>query len=235
LKDLFEDREKFLGTMSQTIWQRAWWVDEERGAVVLVARGGAAVEVAIESGKPSRLKRERAIELAEQAALRQDPGGDQAVPALVELGGTHALVGLIGHEETPKARRAAIAAALAASGDSTLIDELAREFQDSEIDTAERLLGIGARVDPDRLHRALVDYETTLLKLLTRGSSQIGWLADHFAMVPTSQAVKPLLRALKKHQHDAKLAPRIIAALKPCTGRDFGAEAGAWLKAYKVK
>jgi hypothetical protein len=54
-------------------------------------------------------------------------------------------------------------------------------------------------------------------------------------MVPTSQAVKPLLKALKKHQRDSKLTPRIIAALKPCTGRDLGADPAAWLKAYKVR
>lgn len=231
LKDLFKNHEKFLETMSQTIWHRAWWVDED--AVVLVARGGDAVRVTLSNGKPSNLDKEEAIDLADRFALR--PEGAQAIPALVELGATRVLVGLIGHEKTPAKRRKAIEAALAAAGDPALIDELAREFKNAEIDTAESLLKLGAAVDPAGLHRALIDHETTLLDLLKKGSSQVGWLADHFAMVPTSQAVKPLLKALKKHQHDSKLAARIIAALKPCTGRDFGQEPAAWLKAYKVR
>ena len=231
LKDLFRNHEPFLETMSQTIWHRAWWLDEN--AVILVARGGEAAKVTLDHGQATAFDADDAIESAERAVLR--PDGEQAVTALVELGATRALVGLIGHSEVSKKRRKAIEAALVAAKDEILIDELAREFKSAEIDTAEELLKVGVRVNPAKLHRALIQYETTLLKLLQRGSPHIGWLADHFEMVPTSQAVKPLLTALKKHRGDADLAPRIIAALKPCTGRDFGADPAAWLKAYRVR
>ena len=66
-----------------------------------------------------------------------------------------------------------------------------------------------------------------LIGVLDRRTASVGWLADHFKMLPTTEAVKPLLGALSKHRGNAALSARIIAALKPCTGFVFGTDPAA--------
>ena len=45
------DRQKFGQSVSSIWWSRGWWVDEARGKIVIVARGGQFREVDIDSGK----------------------------------------------------------------------------------------------------------------------------------------------------------------------------------------
>jgi hypothetical protein len=74
------------------------------------------------------------------------------------------------------------------------------------------------------------EHDQVLLDILRKQTGPLEWLTEYFRERPTTEAVQPLLNALRKHRRDAKLRAKIIAALKPCTGLDFGDDVDAWLK-----
>jgi hypothetical protein len=112
-----------------------------------------------------------------------------------------------------------------------LLKEILRDLEYAREDPAAAgplLLAAVTQPVPD-LAEKLKSYESTLIKVLDKDTGPTGWIADYFAQVPSSEAIKPLLRQLRRHRADAHRG-RLIRALKSCTGQDFGDDVDAWLK-----
>jgi hypothetical protein len=300
-------------------WWAAWWVDEQRGKVVLVSRNGTLSEVDLATGKATKPKKEviltgLALPWARDSALKvavelQPEGLRDAAEKILAGGGQSAVTDLLaavavetsGGKPVPKklwnkvleadpnddAARGAIAFAGTRIGDIDLVvktalrkdafaafaidalegrhavDEIAglltngsfdptyrpivvqalgRQAPEKAIDAIDKEMTDAGAVDggalltaaiatgaPD-LERRLQHHESVLLKILDRETADVSWLAGYFRGRPTSEAVRPLLRSLARHRNDPTLRRQLIAALKPCSGQDFGDSADAWLK-----
>ncbi|MHC4548527.1 MAG: hypothetical protein ACYTEZ_07095 [Planctomycetota bacterium] len=313
------DRKAFVDaprSVSSVWWYRTWWVDEPRGAVVLVARNGHLNEVDLQTGEvtvapkevvlaalalpwarddalevatdlepaglrpaveplvadaklpagvrlraavarqqasgpavpeplwraamdPARPVDERqrlvrfagrylALDLLAEAALQADVAYQVAL-ALKERGAAAALAGLVTHGDVDRKVRAYACELLAQLPAEAVLRAVQKELKDAEPPEAGLLLHTAVRLSED-LSEVVREHETTLIAVLDKQTGPLGWLADYFRTHPTTEAVQPLLKALRKHRRDAAMRARIIAALKPCTGLDFGDDPDAWLR-----
>jgi hypothetical protein len=168
------------------------------------------------------------LDLVVTAALRRDVGY-QAARGLQERGAVRELVGLVTHGDIDPKVRDYVGTLLGKLPADAVLRAIRRELRDAEPVAAGVLLRAAIATKRD-LEEIVRDHETTLLETLDKQTGPVGWLADYFREHPTSEAVKPLLKALRKYRRNEALRKRIIAALRPCTGLDFGDDVDTWLK-----
>jgi hypothetical protein len=154
------------------------------------------------------------------------------VDALVPMGGAavRSLVYLIAHSEVQPDARKYAAKFLPQLPKEVVLRATLRELKDADPQIGGLLLGAAIATGVDDLGDRMQEHDQILLEILKKQTGPLEWLTDYFRVRPTSEAVQPLLNALRKHRGDAKRRRRIIAALKPCTGLDFGDDVDAWLK-----
>lgn len=199
--------------VTEELWNAALESEKERERQALVGFAGRHVSD---------------LDLVIAAALRKDVGY-AAVIALKKRGAARELVGLITHGDIDPKLRSYAGEMLGKLPPDAVLRAIRKELEDAEPGAAGVLLRAAIATERD-LDDIVRDHETTLLKTLDKQTGPIGWLADYFRDRPTSEAVKPLLKVLRKHRRNEALRTRIIAALKPCTGLDFGNDVDAWLK-----
>jgi hypothetical protein len=306
-------------TLSSIWWHRAWWVDEPRRKVVLVAENGVLSEVDLATGKVEKpgadvvlaafalpWAREKALEIAvelapaglraaaeplladetlppttrlraavavegaggaplaralfdaalaegvpllerqaavafsgvhvqdlsliEAAALRKDVGY-QAVAALSRRGAVEALAGLLTHAAIDPHVRAYAAQRLGQLPAEDVLEAVDDEMGDADPAQAGALLEAAIATGAPDLAARLQHHEAVLLKVLDRQTGNLAWLGDYFQGRPTSEAVKPLLKALAAYKGTPVLRKKLIGALRTCSGEDHGDDADAWLRA----
>lgn len=166
------------------------------------------------------------------AALREGIA-EPALEALGSLGepALPTLVGLLTSAKLSGKARAFAARQVEGMPADRLLQAILRDLKNAREDPAAAgplLLAAVTQPVPDLAER-LQSYESTLIKVLDKDTGPTGWIADYFAQIPSSEAIKPLLRQLQRHRTDAYRG-RIIRALKSCTGQDFGDNVDAWLK-----
>lgn len=304
-------------------WPRAWWIDEPRGKVVVVARNGTlsdidlgkgaaatarqgvildalllpgarnhALEVAVEletrglreaaeklladpSLAPvSRLLAAVAVEkcggtpvtreiwdaalatgvtpgarqavafagkhvadlaLVTDAAQRKDEFAYDAVKALADRGAVDALADIPADGSVETGLRVFAAGLLARQAPGKALETIDKAMEDADVAQGSGLLNEAIRAGLPDLERRLQHHEALLLKILDKGTGNLPWLAGYFKGRPTSEAVQPLLRALHRNKANPDLRKKLIAALKPCSGEDFGDDADAWIEALAKK
>jgi hypothetical protein len=304
-------------------WWSAWWVDEPRGKVVLVARNGTLAEVDLETGKstkpgmdvilaafalpwalydalrvavdlqPEGLRaaaekilvvrslapyayllaavavetaggprvtgetwdavlaagdtdaarnaiafagaRIADLDLVVKTALRKDVFAHYAVSALEGRKAVAELASLLTHGSIDPAVRDTVARALGRQAPEKALKAIDREMEDANAEEGGALLNAAIATGAPDLERRLQHHEATLLKILDRETGDLSWLAGYFRGRPTSEAVKPLAKALARHKHEPALRRKLIGALKPCSGEDFGDDADAWIKALAAR
>jgi hypothetical protein len=300
-------------------WWSAWWVDEPRGKVVLVAKNGTLAEVDLTTGKSTKpgkdvivaafglpwarndalrvavdLQPEGLREAAEkilvirsqapytylfaalavetaggprvadetwnavlaagdtdparnaiafagariadidlvlETTLRKDVFAHYAVAALEDRKAVEELAGLLTHGSIDPDVRDSVARALGRQAPEKALDAIDREMEDANAEEGGALLAAAIATGAPDLERRLQHHEATLLKILDKETGDVSWLAGYFRGRPTSEAVKPLAKALARHKGDPALRRKIIGALKPCSGEDFGDDADAWISA----
>jgi hypothetical protein len=297
-------------TMPSIWWNRAWWVDERRGKVVLVSKGGHVREVDLKSGKaaaggPESIKAsfphpaalEAAIEMklegvrgpaAKIAADKTQPAmvrflaatlagkvprpiveaalgkeqplkerrlvirllGDghlealgraamlretayDAIRAIAVLGSARTLASVIASGDTEQAARRFATDALGKLPADRVGKAIASEFADADVAVAGALLVAGITARVEGLSELVVQQEETLIRALDHGHAPIEWTAEHFRKHPSTEAVDALLKTFGKHQRNAQRAGKLIAALRACTGLDFGTSFQAWRKGLR--
>lgn len=197
-----------------------------------IAKGQTEADQAYALHAAAMHKDEGAAEWLGKAALRKDLYRP-ALEALGSLGpfGMRTLVGLLSHERMGPKARAFAAKQVQYMPADRLLDAILRDLKDARGDpaTAGPLLAAAVAQPVPDLAERLKNHEKTLINVLNRDSGPTGWIADYFAQYPTSEAIKPLLKQLRRHRTDDK-RDRIIRALKTCTGQDFGDDVDAWLK-----
>ena len=314
---------RFPRSMISIWWYRAWWVDEERGRVVLVAKGGLLREVALDTGAVSRAEpkavldgvrleyaRAVALEVAGELGLKgvrplaeplvadvsqpllirlraaiavQRAGGAPAplelferalatrlthrerrfvlhqsaavlgvdaigileravadpatthdgIRAMVALGnpGARALANVIANGDTSSRTRQYAAETMAKLPGDVVGRAILAELQDANARVAGALLQAGIAGKVPELHRLVQPYEETLLEVVKKDTASIEWLAEHFTRHPSTEAVKPLLKALRRHANNTRRKRRILDALRACTGLDYGSNPKSWYRA----
>ena len=168
------------------------------------------------------------LELIEQAALIDEEAGYAAVISLANREAARELVGLIAHGDIDQNVRAYASQLLSKLPPEKVVKAVLREMKDAEPAAAGPLLGAAVRAGAGA--EQLREHETTLLKVLEKQTGPTAWLADYFRTHPTTEAVQPLLKALGKHRNDGKMRVKLIAALKPCTGLDYGDDPNRWIR-----
>jgi hypothetical protein len=304
-------------------WWSAWWVDEPRGKVVLVARNGTLSEVDLATGKASKAAKEVVlaafglpwarhdalrvavdlrpeglreaaekmladrslvpygcllaavaveaaggapvpreawdavlaadathaageaitfagarvadVDLVVKTALRKDLFAGYAVQALGERKAVAELAGLLTHESLDPDTRPFVAQALGRQAPDKALEAIDKEMEDADASAGGALLGAAIATGAPDLERRLQHHESVLLKILDKETADLSWLAGYFKGRPTSEAVQPLLRSLARHKHDPALRGKLIGALRPCSGADFGDDADAWIKALGAR
>jgi hypothetical protein len=323
LGDLFnrEAIARFPTSMTSIWWHRAWWVDEERGRIVLAAKGGLLREVDLETGEVAEaeknvvltgIPRPAALELAaeyelegvrplaeplvadasqplavrlraaiavqgaggprapkalfeqaldlkqapaerryavqqaprvlgpdsvdllEGAAARNDTAYD-ALRAMGELGetGAFALASVMADGATTPAVRSYAAGVLAKLPGRAVSRAIFKELEGADAQVAGALLRAGIAAGVPQLHRVVMPHEESLLRALRRNTAPVDWLADHFKLHPSTEAVRPLLDALGRHAGNPVSKRKLIEALRACTGLDFGNDPAAWRRGLR--
>lgn len=298
-------------------WWSAWWVDEPRGKVVLVARNGTLAEIDLGTGKstkpgkdvtlaafglewalhdalrvavdlqpdglreaaekllvhrslapydyllaavavetaggqrvprdawdavlaagdtdPARNAIEFAgarivdIDLVVRTALRKDVFAHYAVSALEGRKAVAELASLLTHGSIDPGVRDSVARALGRQAPEKALEAIDKEMEDANAEEGGALLNAAIATGAPDLERRLQHHEALLLRILDKQTGDISWLAGYFRGRPTSEAVKPLAKALARHKSDPALRRKIIGALKPCSGEDFGDDADLWI------
>ncbi len=168
------------------------------------------------------------VSLVEKAALRKDVG-PEAITVLGERKAVPELAGLLTSSSLDPALRARAAELLGGQDGDEVVDAIDKEMEDATAQEGGALLAAAIASKAPDLERRLQHHEALLLKILDRETGDISWLAGYFKGRPTSEAVKPLVKALARHKGDRALRAKLIAALKPCSGEDFGDDADAWI------
>jgi len=189
----------------------------------------------LDRGGPARFRAPVAPDVAwlEEVAAAD---GKLALPALFALAGmgargAPAVARLLAHSNVPDAAKRRVARRAADLPREPFVKALVRELGRAEDDPAnagpvlDALLRTGA---PDVAAR-VQPHERVLRQVLERGSADVGWLADYFRARPTSQAVPGLLEQLARSRRRS-LDRKLMAALKACSGADFGPDKRAWLR-----
>ena len=140
------------------------------------------------------------------------------------------LVYLIEHSEVqPEARKYA-AKLLPQLPRDLVLKATLRELRDADARIGGVLLGAAIATGARDLGDRMREHDQILLEILAKQTGPLDWLTDYFRERPTTEAVKPLLKALRKHRRNPARRAKIIAALRPCTGLDFGDDVDTWLK-----
>jgi hypothetical protein len=216
-KDLLGGREAFE--------PRAWWVDEKGGAVLLAVKEDEVRKVALKDGAISEGTYEELVETVADAA----PKSRRAVDVLAKLGEASAIAGVLGHGEADANVREHAIACLGAQPGERVLEAISGELEGADARLAGQLLraAILARVPERRLQ----PFQTEIVEVLKAGTAPLDWLARYFEANPTTEAVRPLLAQLGKHARDAQLRGKLVAALRACTGLDYGEDVAAWMRA----
>jgi hypothetical protein len=170
------------------------------------------------------------LSLLEKAALRKDVGVE-AVTVLGERKAVAELAGLLTSAAIGPAVRDRAAQLLGGLDGDEVAEAIDKEMEDATAQEGGALLAAAIASKATDLERRLQHHEALLLKILDKETGDLGWLAGYFRGRPTSEAVQPLLKALARHKGDRELRTKLIAALKPCSGEDFGDDADAWISA----
>jgi hypothetical protein len=170
-----------------------------------------------------------ALDWLEEVGVHKDLT-KEVVDALVPRKAVRSLVYLIAHGDVQPEGRKYAAKFLPKMPKEQVLRATLRELEDADAQIGGVLLGVavatGAKDLGDRMRR----HDQILLAILAKQTGPLEWLTDYFRERPTTEAVKPLLKALRRYRRDPKRRAKIIAALKPCTGLDFGDDVDAWLK-----
>jgi hypothetical protein len=159
--------------------------------------------------------------------------GPDAVRALGTLGAATAIVEVMTAEDSSPATVRAASVALAEQPGDVVGVLVVREIEGADDRLADQLLAAAIHAETDSLHDLLRNREEELVRLLRLDTPRTGWLADHFARYPTTDAVPGLIGSLERNRRDRKLKKRIVAALRACTGLDCGDDPKAWKKATR--
>jgi len=170
------------------------------------------------------------LALVEKAALRKDVG-PEAVTVLGERKAVPELAGLLTSASLDATVRARAAELLGGLDGDEVAEAIDKEMEDATAQEGGALLAAAIASGATDLERRLQHHEALLLKILDKRTGDLGWLAGYFRGRPTSEAVQPLVKALARHKGDPALRAKLIAALKPCSGEDFGDDADAWINA----
>ncbi|MHC4162505.1 MAG: hypothetical protein ACYSUM_10280 [Planctomycetota bacterium] len=217
-----------------------------RAAIAVQHAGGAAVDadlftaaVAPEESLEDRRYAVReapsvlgddAFDWLEEVGVRKDLT-KEVVKALVPLGGkaVRSLVYLIAHGDVKPEARLYAAKFLPQLPREVVLKATLRELKDADAQIGGVLLGAAIATGAKDLGDRMREHDQILLDILAKQTGPLEWLTDYFRTRPTTEAVQPLLKALRKYRRDAARKAKIIAALKPCTGLDFGDDVDAWL------
>ena len=216
-----------------------------RAALAVQAAGGDRVGAALfeEALKPGRKQEERDF------ALRAIPGalGRIGIPtlrrealtresawaashALAALGenGAKVLVEIITGDSVRKSSRDYAALALSRLPGGLLSATISRQFAKADTDAADALLYAALNAGVLRLHEMVYPHEKILLRVLEKNTGRVEWLAEHFTLHPSTEAVGPLVRALGRNADYGSRKRKLIRALKASTGLDFGDDVKKW-------
>jgi hypothetical protein len=171
------------------------------------------------------------IDLVVETALRKDVFAGYAVTALEDRKAVEELAGLLTHGSIDPNTRPFVAQALGRQAPDEAFEAIDKEMEDANAEEGGALLHAAIATGAPDLERRLQHHEATLLNILDKETGDVSWLAGYFKGRPTSEAVQPLVRSLARHKHDPALRKRIIGALRPCSGEDFGDDADAWISA----
>lgn len=171
-----------------------------------------------------------AYDWLEEVGVRKDLTRE-VVDALVPLGGAavRSLVYLIAHSEVQPDARKYAAKFLPQLPTEVVLEATLEELRDADPQIGGVLLGAAVATGARDLGDRMREHDQVLLDILKQRTGPLDWLTDYFRIRPTSEAVQPLLAALREHRGHAERRAKIIAALKPCTGLDFGDNVDAWL------
>ncbi|MCK6458605.1 MAG: hypothetical protein L6Q95_01765 [Planctomycetes bacterium] len=171
------------------------------------------------------------VDLVVRTALRKDVFAHYAVTALEERKAVGELAGLLTHGSIDRNVRDSVARALGRQAPEKALEAIDKEMEDANAEEGGALLNAAIATGAPDLERRLQHHEATLLKILDKETGDVAWLAGYFKGRPTSEAVKPLAKALARHKGDPGMRKKLIGALKPCSGEDFGDDADLWVKA----
>jgi hypothetical protein len=170
------------------------------------------------------------LSLVEETAVRKD-FGKAAMRALDKRDATGKIEGFVMDSSIDPELRAYAAELLGRRAPGAILGAIDKEMEDADAKEGGALLGAAIASRAADLERRLQHHESLLLKILDKETGDLYWLAGYFKGRPTSEAVQPLLRSLARHERDAVLRKKLISALKPCSGEDFGDDADAWINA----
>lgn len=170
------------------------------------------------------------LSLVEEAAVQKDVG-IQAVTALGDRGAAKELAGLLTNGSIDREVRAHAAEVLGGQAPDAVAEAIDKEMEDAGAEDGGALLAAAIAAGSSDLEKRLQHHEALLLRILDKETGDLAWLAGYFKGRPTSEAVQPLVRSLARHKGDPTLKRKLIGALKPCSGEDFGDDADAWIKA----
>jgi len=216
-----------------------------RAALAVQAAGGDRVRAALfeEALKPTRKQAERDF------ALRAIPGalGKDGIPilrrealtretawaashALAALGadGAKVLTGIIIGDTVRKSSRDYAALALSRMPGGLLSGTIEKQFAKADADAADALLYAALNTGVPKLHEIVYPHEKILLQVLEKNTGRVEWLAEHFTLHPSTEAVKPLVGALRRNAGYRSRKRKLINALKASTGLDFGDDVKKW-------
>ncbi len=153
-----------------------------------------------------------------------------AVIALGSMGDVAGLVEVVAHGDVPLEAKRVAAGMLGSQPIEKIQKPLLKEFADADLDSAVVMLDALILAGDEKLARALQPHQQKLIALLGRRGANVEWLADSFARYPTTEAVKPLVRAARTN---SKARKSIFKALRACTGLKIGDNLSAWEKAVR--
>ncbi|MEM8885961.1 MAG: hypothetical protein AAGD14_17990 [Planctomycetota bacterium] len=154
----------------------------------------------------------------------------RAVALLAGSKSAQGLVELLSHGDSPTSAKVLAARYLKARPTADVLPSLLKEFGDADLDTAVQMLDVLIAVGDKRLPARLQPHQVKLIELINRPGANVEWLAQCFQKYPTTEAVKPLLKAARKH---ASQRPALFKALRACSGLQIGDDLGAWERAVR--
>ena len=221
-----------------------------RAAVAVQAAGGPRVErelfVAALDEKQALKDREFALrairnslgkgglDLLEKAA-RQRATAWAASHAIAEYPdeGAKVLGRIITGAGSAQTTRQYAALALTRMPGAPIAGVIRKSFKNASADAADALLYAALNRGVKNLSQLVYEHEKTLIRVLNKNTGRTAWIARHFQNNPSTDAVKPLLRAAKANANDRRTKRAILDALRACTGLDFGNDIAAWDKGLK--
>ncbi len=174
-----------------------------------------------------------AVVWLEDVALDKKKLARSALLALAGMGarGAKALAGLLAHGDVPAAAKRHVLKEASGLPREPFLRALVREFGRAvdDPDNADVVLSALLATGATDIARRVQPHQRVLLQVLEHKTASASWIADYFRTRPTSEAVPGLLKQLDKSRRRG-LDNKLIAALKACSGADFGRDKGAWLK-----